>query len=164
MWIDVTLLSLIGLFAVFGIWQGGTAQILRILAAVAAVIGAPLAARELSGPMGGLFVDLPPAAVYGISLIAGAICIYLVLSIVIYFITEVIIDSSTLLTAADRLVGLAFGLLKGTILVFVISHGLIALSPSFPELRVQESEVVRTVGKIRVDALIDIPSIESRLL
>lgn len=164
MWIDITLLSLVGLFAVFGLWQGGTGQILRIFAAVTAVIGAPLAARQLAGPIGGLFVDLPPAAIYGIALIAGAVAIYLTLSVIIYVITDIIIDSSTLLTAADRLVGLAFGLLKGTILVFVISHGLIALSPSFPELGVERSEVVHTVRKIRVDALIDIPSIESRLL
>lgn len=163
MWIDVLAFIILLGFAAAGATTGGTKQILRLGAAVCAVVGAPFASKQLAGPIGATFPELPTMAVTGISLIAASVLIYLVLALLTHFVSEIIIKSSAVLTAADRAVGLGLGIVKATVLLFVIGHGLIALRPSMPDLRLENSRYLAMVETVQIKELLQAARIETHL-
>lgn len=163
MWLDILAFMVLLGFAAAGATTGGTAQILRLGAALLAVIGAPIASQYFAGPIAATFPDLPTLAVTGASLIAAAILIYLVLALISHLIAEVIIKKSTVLTAADRAVGLGLGLVKAAILLFIIGHGMLALRPSMPDMGFEDSRYLALIETIQIKELLQAARIESHL-
>lgn len=164
MWIDLLAIVVIIGFAAAGAATGGTAQLLRLGAAIAAVLFSPVASRHLAGPIGATFPELPALAISGMALISAAILIYLVLALLTHFIQEVVIKNSAVLTAADRAVGLGVGLLKAFVLLFIVGHGMLALRPSMPDLQLDESRYLALVETVQIRELIEATRIENRLL
>lgn len=164
MWLDLLAIVIILGFAAAGASTGGTAQLLRLGAAITAVIFAPMASRHLAGPIGATFPELPALAVSGIALISAAVLMYLILALITHFLQEVVIKNSIVLTAADRAVGLGVGILKAFVLLFVVGHGVLALRPSMPELKLDDSRYLALVETVQIRDLIDATRIESRLL
>lgn len=163
MWIDILAFIILLGFAAAGATTGGTAQILRLGAAICAVIGAPIASKQLAGPIAATFPELPTLAITGISLITAAVLIYLVLALITHFISEIVIKSSAVLTAADRAVGLGVGIIKAVVLLFIVGHGLLALRPSMPDLQLENSRYLAMVETVQIKELLQAARIESHL-
>lgn len=164
MWIDLVALLVVMVFAMAGAASGGTGQLLRIAAAVCAVVFAPVAARALAGPIGGALPELSASGVLGVGLIAGAGLIYFSLSLLVWVVTDLLIKRIVVLNLADRALGLTLGLVKAAVLLFVLGHGLLALQPTWGQPAVDNSRLVLLVGKVRVERLVDVRAIEQRLL
>lgn len=163
MWLDILALVIVLGFAAAGATTGGTSQLLRLASAVAAVIFAPLTSKAIAGPIAATFPELSTLAVSGISLIVAAILIYLVLALITHFIAEVVIKSSTVLTAADRALGLGVGIVKAAVLLFIIGHGMLALRPSMPQLGFEESRYLALVETVQIRDLLQATRIENHL-
>lgn len=163
MWLDILAFIILLGFAAAGATTGGTAQLLRLGAALCAVVGAPLASKTLAGPLAATFPELPTLAITGMSLILSAVLIYLVLALITHFVTEIIIKSSAVLTAADRAVGLGLGIVKALVLLFIVGHGMLALRPSMPDLGLDDSRYLALVETVQIKELIQAARIESHL-
>lgn len=164
MWIDiVALIVLIG-FAIAGARMGGTRQLVRLGAAIVAVIFAPVVATMLSGPIGSTFPTLPLIVIKGISLICGSVLIYLTITLIGRLVTDVIIRASTVLTTIDHAVGFGLGLVTASILLLIIGQGLLAMQPSLQDLALDESRYLAIVRDIPIRSLLHLAHIESRLL
>lgn len=163
-WLDLFALIIIFAFAALGARSGGTAQILRVGAAIVAMILAPLCSRHLAGPIAATFPELPPMAVTGVAIISAAVLLYLIFALITYFVTEVIIKSSAILTAADRAVGFGLGMLKATLILFIVGHGLIALRPSLPPESIEGSVYLEIVDTIKIRDIIEATGISNSVL
>lgn len=164
MWLDILALIIIFAFALNGARTGGTAQILRVGAALVAMLLAPLCSRHLVGPIGATFTELPALAISGLAIISAAILLYLIFALITYFVTEVIIKASAILTAADRAVGFGLGMLKALLVLFIIGHGLLALRPSMPEESMDGSVYLGIVDTVKIRDIIDATGITNSVL
>lgn len=163
MWLDILALIIIIGFALAGASMGGTRQLFRLGAAVAAVIFAPMGARYLAGPLAATVPELPVVAITGISLICAAILIYLVFTIIARLITDVIIKSSTILTMADQALGLGLGIVTAAVLLLIIGYGLLALQPSLTDINFEDSRYLAVVQTFPVRDLLQLAHIETHL-
>lgn len=164
MWIDVLALVILIGFAIAGARMGGTRQLVRLGAAIVAVLFAPLVATFLSGPIAGTFPTLPLLAIKGISLIAGSVLLYLTFTLIGRLLTDVIIRASSILTVVDHALGFGLGLLTAAILLMIIGQGLVAMQPSLPDLSLDQSRYLSMVREIPLRSLIELAHIETRLL
>lgn len=164
MWLDIVALVIVFGFAALGAHSGGTAQVLRIGGAIVAMILAPLCSRHLTGPIGATFTELPPPAIAGLAFIASAVLLYLIFALITYFITEVVIKSSAVLTAADRAIGFGLGMMKAALLLFIVGHGLLALQPSMPDAKLEESRYLAIVETVKIRDILNATGITNSVL
>ncbi|HTY02626.1 MAG TPA: CvpA family protein [Rhodocyclaceae bacterium] len=112
---DVAVLAVIAASALLGLWRGMVAEVLALAAWVAAFI----AARTFAGEAGALFAGVvaEPALRYAVGF--GVIVVGV---LVLFAVARVLLR--TLLRAVglgvlDRLLGAGFGIVRGTLIVFV---------------------------------------------
>lgn len=164
MWLDILALIIVIGFALAGASSGGTRQLFRLGAAIAAVICSPWAARSIAGPIAATFPELPVIAITAISVILSAIGIYLILAIVSRLITDVIIKSSTILTVADQVLGFALGLVTASLLLWLIGHAILALEPTLQQFDIVDSRYLGIVQHMPLRDLLQLAQVEMSLL
>jgi len=103
-------------------------------------------------------------AITGISVILSAIAIYLLLAILSRLITDVIIESSTILTVADQVFGFALGLVTAAILLWMVGHALLAIAPSLPNIEMDDSRYLALVQSLPLRDLLQLAQVETHLL
>lgn len=164
MWLDILALIIVIGFALAGASSGGTRQLFRLGAAIAAVVCSPWLARSVAGPLAATFPELPMIAITGISVILSAIAIYLVLAIIARLITDVLIQSSSILTLADQALGFALGLITATILLWMVGHALLAIEPSIHQIHIEDSRYLALVQSLPLRDLLQLAQVETHLL
>lgn len=163
-WLDILALIIVIGFALAGASSGGTRQLFRLGAAVAAVVCSPWAARSLAGPLAATFPELPVIAITGISVILSAIGIYLILAIVSRIITDVIIKSSTILSVADQVLGFALGLVTAGLLLWIVGHAILAIQPTLTQNEIVDSRYLAIVQYMPLRDMLQLAQVEMHLL
>ena len=126
-WIDVGLGTIIGLFALMGLFQGIVRQLFRLGGLVLVIVYA----RFLAEPIGqwlSEIIEWNPLLVYYIALVGGAILVYFLCSFVgIAFHRR--ISKGGVTGSANRFLGMLLGAAKGLLIAFVIAS-LIEMVPA----------------------------------
>lgn len=164
MWLDILALIIVIGFALAGASSGGTRQLLRLGAAIAAVLVAPWLAPYLAGPLAATFPELPLVVITGLSVILCSVMIYLILALIARLITDVIIKSSTILTVADQALGFGLGLVTATILLLIIGHVLLAIQPSLTQFDLVESRYLSLVQSVPIRDLLQLARAEAHVM
>lgn len=115
-WLDITLLTILGLSAVVGLWRGFVGEVMSLAVWVAAFWLA-FAFGPAVAAMFGPYVDAPTArwllgyvSVFLLALVVGGLLTWLVGKLV----------KSTGLSGTDRILGLGFGLVRGAAVACVL--------------------------------------------
>lgn len=114
-WIDYTILAVLGLSVLVGLWRGLVSEVLALVIWVAAfwvawLLGPTLAARLTVITLPALRV----AAAY-----AGCFVLVLVLGAILRYVVRRLLEGSGL-SGTDRLLGMLFGFVRGALLVCVL--------------------------------------------
>lgn len=119
MTVDVIVVVLLVIMAALGWRSGALSQVIRIAAAVLAVVGAVFVAGPLRDVLWGPEAELTTARELGSIILAG-ILIYVVIAVAGWLITKAVHAASENLSKLDRTGGAAIGALKALILVYFI--------------------------------------------
>jgi len=124
-YIDYTILAVIAFFAIRGLFRGLLNEVFGLVGILLSVL---LATKMMSDAANWLdqFVDIPPA----LSTILGFILVFAAVQLAIQFLNHVLqkIVKLTFLSAIDKLAGGLFGLLKGAMIISLLTM-LVALLP-----------------------------------
>lgn len=140
-WVDITLLAVLGLSVLVGLWRGFVYEIVSLLGWVVAFVLANTCAPFVSGLLpGGQGGPGPFWAAYAI-----VFALVLVACGLLARLMRILI-SATPLSVVDRLLGGAFGVARGVV-VLVAAAMLIALSPFAHEAGWQQSHGALWLGQ-----------------
>jgi membrane protein required for colicin V production len=124
-WVDLTLLAVLALSVVVGLWRGLVFELMSLIGWVVAYIAAqawsPLLAPHL--PLGLPGSALQQGAAFGLSFLAALIA-WAILARGVRMLVH-----ATPLTFIDRVLGAGFGLLRGAVLLLAVST-LVAFTPA----------------------------------
>jgi membrane protein required for colicin V production len=124
-WIDISLLGVLLLSLVLGLWRGFVLEVLALLGWVVAYLAAqwlaPLWAKHV--PLGEPGSSLNFAAAFAVAFIAVLVSWGLASRVLRLLI------NATPLRGADRVLGAAFGLLRGVVLLLALTT-VVALTPA----------------------------------
>lgn len=123
-WVDATLLAILGLSMVVGLWRGLVFELMSLLGWVVAYVVAQAYAADIGVhvPLGEPGSALHHAIAFGLTFFATL----LVWSLVARLVRMLV--QATPLTAADRVLGAAFGLLRGVVVLLAVAT-LVAFTP-----------------------------------
>ncbi|MGM0558288.1 MAG: CvpA family protein [Myxococcota bacterium] len=119
MTVDVIVVVVLVIMAALGWRSGALSQVIRIAAAVLAVLGAVWAAGPLRDVIFGPGAELTTARELGSIILAGVL-IYAVIAITGWLITKAVHAASENLSKLDRAGGAAMGTLKALVLIYFI--------------------------------------------
>jgi uncharacterized membrane protein required for colicin V production len=119
MTVDVIVVVVLVIMAALGWRSGALSQVIRITAAVCAILGAVWAAGPLRDVLFGPEAEVTTARELGSIILAG-IFIYAVIAITGWLITKAVHAASENLSKLDRAGGAAMGTLKAVLLVYFI--------------------------------------------
>ena len=129
MWIDVSIVAIIVIFGLLGLASGFWGQFLRIAALGSLYFVAPPVARVIREPLGEqIDVHLSDQALDGVSLIAAAVGLYVVMSLAILIFLAVLFRGRK--SASNKLGGLFLGTTKGVVLSYLLLCGFLMISTS----------------------------------
>lgn len=129
MWIDVSIVALVLVFALLGLASGFWGQFLRILAMGSLYFIAPPVARQIRDPLEEYVdVQLSSAAMDGVALIFAALGMYVIMSIVIFILLAVARRGKK--SASNKLGGLMLGTTKGVALGYLLLCGFLMVASS----------------------------------
>lgn len=114
-WIDYTILAVLALSVLVGLWRGLISEVLSLATLLVAVWAAWLLGPSVAGRM--TFIDLPAvrtAAGYAVCFI-----LVLVLGALVRYLAHRLLATAGL-SGTDRMLGMAFGLVRGVLLVCVM--------------------------------------------
>lgn len=124
-WVDLTLLAVLAVSVVVGLWRGLVFELMSlvgwVVAYVAAQAGSPLLAVHL--PVGEPGSAVQQGAAFALSFLAALIA-WSILARLVRLLVH-----ATPLTFIDRVLGAGFGLLRGAVLLLVVST-LVAFTPA----------------------------------
>lgn len=117
-WIDIIVLSVIGLSALFGIWRGFVREVLSVVVWIAAIVVARLYSPQLSP----LFDSLTDSETARYVMAFAVLCFGVLIlgGIINHFMARLI--SMAGLQITDRLLGILFGVARGVIIVAIIVY------------------------------------------
>lgn len=114
-WIDYTILAVLALSVVVGLWRGLVSEVLSLVTLLVAVWVAWLLGPTVAGRMS--FIDLP--AVRTAAGYAACFILVLVLGALVRFLVHRLLATAGL-SGTDRMLGMVFGLVRGVLLVCVM--------------------------------------------
>jgi uncharacterized membrane protein required for colicin V production len=131
MYFDIGVAGTILTLAIWGLFAGFWGQVLRLIALASLYFVAPPVAREfVEEPVRGqLGADVSATTVNGVALIAAAVGLYLLMSLII-FIGMKIAGAGKKMSATNKLGGFLLGGLKGGALVYLLLCGLVLVAAS----------------------------------
>lgn len=139
--IDVVSGAILLALALLGWRSGALKQAIRVLAAIAIVVAAPLVAQMVREIVyGSAGVTLPLGEAF--SLVIAGIFIYTSVSLAGWLAIRTMRAASRTLSMADRLGGALLGLLKGSILVYFLLFAALFVAPAMDT--VDPDDVLRT--------------------
>jgi membrane protein required for colicin V production len=140
-WIDWTLLAVLALSVVVGIWRGFVFECLSLAGWVAAWFAAQWVAPELAPylPVGGRGSALNLAAAFALGFLA-ALVLWSLLARLIRLLVQ-----ATPLSIPDRLLGGGFGVLRGVVLLLAVAT-VVALTPAAQSQDWRTSQGARWLG------------------
>ncbi|MBL8349570.1 MAG: CvpA family protein [Burkholderiaceae bacterium] len=124
-WVDLTLLAVLAVSVVVGLWRGLVFELMALagwlVAYVAAQVAAPQVAPSL--PVGEPGSALPQGAAFALTFL-GVLIGWAILARLLRLLVH-----ATPLTLIDRVLGAGFGLLRGAVLLLAVST-VVALTPA----------------------------------
>ncbi|WP_022850164.1 CvpA family protein [Limisalsivibrio acetivorans] len=143
--IDIVILTIIGIFALRGLFKGLVHEVFGVIA----IVGGYLLAFKFDSDVGSLFrsLEISERAINAIGFVIVFIVAYLLIMIVSVFISRILKDVK--MSGVNRGGGLVFGGLKSAVIITVILGALISFLPDdykFVKV-VDESPVASTLVK-----------------
>ncbi len=134
-WVDWTLLAVLGLSVVVGLWRGLVFELMSLLGWLAAYVAAQLFSAQVGAwvPIGTPGSALHQGAAFAVTFL-GALLVWAVLARLLRLIVH-----ATPLTTLDRTLGAGFGLLRGAVLLLVAAT-LVTLTPAAQSQPWQDSQ------------------------
>lgn len=140
-WVDLSLLAVLALSVVVGLWRGLVFELMSlvgwVVAYVAAQAGSPLLAPHL--PVGLPGSALQQGVAFALSFLA-ALIVWAVLARLVRLMVH-----ATPLTLIDRVLGAGFGLLRGAVLLLAVST-VVAFTPAARSQPWQDSQGAAWLG------------------
>ncbi|MCE2917839.1 MAG: CvpA family protein [Rubrivivax sp.] len=140
-WLDIALLTVIGLSVAVGLWRGFVFECLSLAGWLVAWFGAQWAVPFLAPHLPGWGTGLNLAAAFVIGFIAVLVA-WGLLSRLIRMLIQ-----ATPLSIPDRLLGGGFGALRGGVLLLALALG-VALTPAAQSDAWRQSQTVRGLGYV----------------
>ena len=124
-WVDLSLLAVLALSVVVGLWRGLVFELMSlvgwVVAYIAAQVGSPLLAPHL--PVGLPGSALQQGAAFALTFLA-ALIVWAILARLVRLLVH-----ATPLTFIDRVLGAGFGLLRGAVLLLAVAT-VVAFTPA----------------------------------
>lgn len=146
-WIDIAVLALLAVAVLVGFKKGLVQEVVGIAALVAAFAAAVLFHRRAAGWLTGLFHKLPPSAAPTIGFIITFLAVFLAITVAGWLLSKIIKASP--LDLADKLGGMAIGLVKGALIISILLL-LLAMVPLPKDAaeRMDRSAAIRAMRKV----------------
>jgi membrane protein required for colicin V production len=130
MTIDIIVGAIVLVFALIGLASGFWSQILRLGALVSLFFIAPPVAEVIEEPVRGFMSELAtPPQVRGVALIVAAVGLYLIMSLLIWWLLKAIRGDRPM-SGTNRGLGFVLGAAKGAALCYLILAGLVVFEQS----------------------------------
>jgi membrane protein required for colicin V production len=140
-WVDLTLLTVLALSAVVGLWRGLVFELMALVGWVVAYIAAQAASPLLAAhlPLG-----LPGSALRQLAAFALVFLAVLIAWTILARLVRLLVHA-TPLTLIDRVLGAGFGLLRGAVLLLLVST-VVAFTPAARSQPWQDSQGAAWLG------------------
>lgn len=154
--VDIIILTLVTLSALVGFWRGLTREVLGISSWVLAIV-LTFFLKDLPKPIVQAFISSPL-----FSDVVSALVVFVGLLIMLTAITYKFSDAikASVIGGADRVLGLFYGVVRGFLIVGVISFGLgkfILKNPETAPAVLRKSHIVKVSGDLVMQMLSTIP-------
>lgn len=124
-WVDLTLLGLLVLSVLVGIWRGLVFELMSLIGWVVAYVAAQMFAPQAAALLPMVAPGSTMQHVAGFALVfLGVLVVWSLLARLVRFVVH-----ATPLTALDRLLGAGFGLLRGGVVLLVVAT-VVAVTPA----------------------------------
>ncbi len=146
-WIDLAVLALLAVAVFVGFRKGLVQEIVGIAALVAAFVAAVLLSRPAAQIVRRLVSAIPEQIAPTIGFVAVFLAVFLAITVVGWLLSKMI--KATPLDVADKLGGMAVGLIKGALVISVLLL-LLAMVPLPKDVsdRLDRSAAIRTMRKV----------------
>lgn len=142
-WVDWTLLAVVGLSLLVGVWRGLVFEVMSLVGWLVAYVAAQAMAPSVAPyvPIGSLGSGLNAGASFAAAFVVVLLAWALLARVVRFMI------HATPLTVVDRLLGGAFGVLRGAVVLLVVAT-LVATTPAARSQAWQQSQGAGLLGTL----------------
>ena len=146
-WIDIAVLALLAAAVLVGFKKGLVQEVVGIAALVAAFAAAVLFHRRAAGWLAGLFHSIPPQAAPTVGFMITFLAVFLAITAAGWLLSKIVKASP--LDLADKVGGMAIGLVKGALIISILLL-LLAMVPLPRDAaeRLDRSAAIRAMRKV----------------